>query len=65
MQLALHICRFGIPVFNQQQIKNIRKKISGSSKKQNFNLPHAGNYLHSIYIVFTTIYIAFTLYYVL
>ena len=25
--------------------------ILGSSKKQNLNLPHASNYLHSIYIV--------------
>ena len=27
------------------------KKIPESSKKQNLNLSHAGNYLHSIYIV--------------
>ena len=31
-------------------------------KKQNLNLPHSNNYLHSIYIVFTTIYTAFTWY---
>ena len=38
------------------------KKIPESSKKQKLNLPRASNYLHSIYIEFTTIYIAFTLY---
>ena len=38
------------------------KKIPESSMKQNSNLLYTGNYLHSIYIVFTTIYIAFTLY---
>ena len=31
--------------------KNIWKKTPESSKKQNLNLPHAGNYLHSIYII--------------
>ena len=39
--------------------------ISENSQKPNFNIPCAGNYLHSIYIVFTMIYIALTLYYVL
>ena len=38
-----------------------KQKIPESSKMQNLNLPHAGNYLCSVYIVFTTIYIAFTL----
>ena len=28
-----------------------KKKMAESSKKQNLNLPHASNYLHSIYIV--------------
>ena len=37
-------------------------KIPESSKKQNLNLLGTGNYLHSFYIVFTIIYIAFTLY---
>ena len=37
-------------------------KIPESPQKQNLNLLHAGNYLHLIYIVFTTIYIAFILY---
>ena len=48
-------------------IKNIWKNIPESSKKQkqNLNLPHMGNYLHNIYIVFTTIYITFALYQVL
>ena len=33
-------------------MENIRKiKNSESSKKQNLNLPHISNYLHSIYIV--------------
>ena len=38
------------------------KKNPESSKKRNLNLPHAGNYLHSIYLVFTTVYIVLTLY---
>ena len=38
------------------------KKVPESFKKQNLNLLHAGNYLHSFYIVFTTIYMVFTLY---
>lgn len=38
-----------------------------SSAKQNLNLSHAGNCIHSIYIVFTTVCITFTftLYWVL
>ena len=43
------------------QIENIWKKIPESPKKQTLN-SCKGNYLHIIYIVFTTIYIAFTLY---
>ena len=43
--------RFCICKFNQPRIKNIQKKIPESSKKQNLYLPHAGNYLHIIYIV--------------
>lgn len=31
------------------------KKVSESSKKQNLKLPHAVNYLHGFYTVFTTI----------
>ena len=51
VQLALGISRFCILRFNQPQIKNIGKKIPGSSKTQNLNLPHAG-----------TIYLAFAWY---
>ena len=48
IQSALHIHRV-----NQLQIENIwgGERVSECSKKQNLNLPHAGNYLHSIYIV--------------
>ena len=49
---------FCILRFNQPQIKNIGKKIPGSSETQNLNLPRAGTiylafawYLHGIYIV--------------
>ena len=31
-------------------MEKIRKKIPGTSKKQNLKLPHTGDYLHSIYI---------------
>lgn len=41
--------------------KIFEKKFPESSKKQNLNLANAGNYIHSIYIVFTTTYMAFTL----
>ena len=40
----------------------ILQKILENSKLQNLNLLHARNYLHDIYIVFTTTCIAFTLY---
>ena len=62
IQLAFCIHGFCICGFNQPQIENIKKKIQESSKKQNLNLPCTGNYLHSIYIVFITIHIAFTCY---
>ena len=42
--------------------KYLGKTIPESSEKQNLNLPRAINYFHSIYIVFTTIYKALTLY---
>ena len=51
-----------LKVLHLQMHQNIQKKIPESSKKKNLNLLHASNYLHSIYIVFTTTYIAFTLY---
>ena len=38
----------------------IGKKIPGSSKEENFNLLCVGNHLPFIYIVFTSVYIAFT-----
>ena len=34
-------------------------------KKQNLNSSHAGNYLHSIYVVLKALYMVFTLYYIL
>ena len=38
--------------FDQLQVENIQgEKILESSKKQNLNLPHSDNCLHSIYIV--------------
>ena len=37
--------------------KTFGKKITESSRKQNLTLLYSGNYLHSIYIVFTMIYI--------
>ena len=54
INLRFRNCRF-----NQLWFENIqeKEKILESSKKQNLNL-HAGNCLHSIYIVFTTIHIA-------
>lgn len=47
---------------NLSRIEAIPPKISETSKKKkkNLSLPHAGNYLHSIYIISSTIYIEFT-----
>ena len=42
--------------------KIFEKKISASYKKQYLNLPRFSNYLHVIYIVFTTVYMSFILY---
>ena len=42
--------------FNQPQIKNIKRK-KKNRKFPSLYFPHAGNYLNSIYIVFTAIYI--------
>ena len=55
-QLALCIHTFHIHEFNHRGLKILKKKkkIPESSKEQNLNLPHTGNYLHIIYIVFTT-----------
>ena len=43
--------------FNQSQIKNIKRKKKKNRKFPSLYFPHAGNYLSSIYIVFTAIYI--------
>ena len=53
------LCILRFHRFNQQRIENIqvKKKIPESSRKQNFCCTR--NYLHSIYIIFTTIYITF------
>ena len=42
--------------------KFFQKKIPKSSRKKTLDVECTRNYLHSIYIVFTTINIAFTLY---
>ena len=55
--------RFHIHRFNQPENENIwGKKNSRKFQKAKLNLPHTSNYLYRIYIVFTTIYMAFTLY---
>ena len=60
IQLASCICGFYICAFNQQQIENIQKKnFSRKFQEYNSNSPCSNNNLHSIYIAFTTIYIAF------
>ena len=46
----------------QPKSKNIRKKNPERFIKQNLNLPHSSNYSRITYIVFTIIYIVFTLY---
>ena len=50
---------------NRLKILQKKKKIRMALQKQNINLPLTNKYLYSIYIVFTTTYIAFTLYEVL
>ena len=55
----------GLPLPSPQPIMNSKyseKIFSESFREQNLNLRHASNYLNSIYIVFTTIYIELTLY---
>ena len=51
MQSTLHIHGFYILKFNQTWTESSWKKIPEISKKQNLNLPHNGNYFHSIYTV--------------
>ena len=53
--------------FHKPWVQSLKKKIGEktileSFKKQNMNLLHTSNYLHSIYIVSAAIYTAFTLY---
>ena len=62
IQLVFHSGRFWICGFNQLQMENIQKIFPESSKRQNLNFLHASSYLNSICIVFTAIYIVFTLY---
>ena len=64
MQLALHVRSFHIHGFNQPVDQNYfeKKNFFWKFQKVDLNLPHTNNYLHSFYIVFTTIYIAFRLY---
>lgn len=62
VQLALHIGGSYSHRFNQLRVKNIFFKNPESSKEEILNLMHTGIYLHSTYIVFTTIYTTFTLY---
>ena len=58
IQLALHTHRLYTHRFNQPLIKNIcGKNFQKVPKKQNLYLLYVGNYLHSIYIEFTTLYI--------
>lgn len=64
LQLVLHICQLPIRGFNQHRWK-LFFLIPENSQKPSFNIPCAGNYLHSIYIVFIMICVALTLYYVL
>ena len=47
---------------NNNGWEKARENFSESSKQQNLNLLHLGNDLHDICILFTTIYISFTLY---
>jgi len=61
-QSANHICEFCTLRYNHLWITNIQKKIPESSKRQNLNLLHINNYLHSIDFVFTTIYSEFMWY---
>ena len=50
-----------IPYLRIQPTKDQKKKKKSKNfQKENLSLPYTSNYLHSIYIVFTTIYIAFT-----
>ena len=58
---ASHLWNQSMLVENTKKKKKKKKKNPESLKKQNLNRPHASNFLHRIYIAFTTIYITFTL----
>ena len=58
------LCYVGVPHLQIQQTaeqKYLGKKKSRKFQKAKFELLWAGKYLHTIYIVFKTIYIAFAL----
>lgn len=56
LHLSIQPTHLGLKIFGKE-----RKKISGNSKRQNWNVLPTGNYLRSIYLVLTAVYIAFTL----
>ena len=58
LQWTLHICRLCIRDFADQKDFFL---IPDRSEKQNLNLSHISNCLHSIYVVFTIINIVFEL----
>lgn len=55
--LKLQVPYLQIQPITDQKFKKKKKKFSRSSRKQNLNLLYRDNFLHTIYIVFTTIYI--------
>lgn len=61
IQSSLHILRFYIHKFNQHKFKKFGKNVPENSEKQNLKLPLFNNNLQSISVVFTIIYITFTL----
>lgn len=61
--VVLCILKFCLCGFNLLWVENIwGKKLQKAPIGENLNLLHVGNDLHSIYIVFTNIYMEFTLY---
>lgn len=66
---AVSLCRqFCIHRFSQPWIGNVAGgggQLQEVFKKQNLNSFHAGNYLHSIYVVLKALYVAFTVHYML
>lgn len=55
LRLVLHICQLPIRGFNQHRWKLLFFLIPENSQKPSFNIPCAGNYLHSICIVLVII----------